>query len=616
MTPTSTPLARLMVSALVLAPALIVAGALSASAKEELIPISYDAVNDRNGFRWDITKQGYINSGTSYTFTRAMVLSIDNAQINPQSAQMTKDKKTYVFKGRSARGSAFERRVTYDLQKGTARFVDTFKNSGRTPLDLRIKLYTRLARSCDTVHSSSGRRVTTGSLKGEEDGIVAFFRSRKPSVAWTIASPRATLRPSLKQSGRRTFEFEFQIRIPPRSERSLVSTLGQIKLDKEPTKRELEDGFATLTSQDYVSDLPAKLRRNLLNFEDVGAGPSESLLGGVQDFVDKHEVDREKHDTVLIGERESMVGTLSGGPVVIKTTFGAIQVDLDEVLLWRGGGRVGHPQLVAVASGEVFRGDATCEGLSLGTKAGVKLPLAPEGFLGIVRRQEKPLAEPNGVFVETHGGTRLLLKEPRGSLKGLTPWGNLTCDLSEVVELQYGGKGYAGLTVTLKDGTRLPIVPLESSFSLESVRLGAIEIPTYRLKRFKRLSARTPTLSKKKTVKVTHAKLAGGAILVGSLDVESLKLVTKTGTSSIARDQIRSITQISEEDSRELRFRVLLWSKEKLEGRLALGRLPIQTLRTRREVPTADLVSFHQAPEPRPKAPKTPGAPDTPPGDF
>lgn len=594
-------------------------GASPAEAKDDLIPAVYEAQNDKIGYRWDITKQGYINSGTSYTFTRAMVLSIDNAQINPSEALMTKDKQTYVFRGRSPRGVEFERRVTFDLTRGTTRFVDTFKNSARTPIDLRIKLYTRLARSCDTVHTSAGRVLTTGSLNEDEHGVVAFFKRRKPSVAWTVGSPRGALRPTLKQSGRRTFEFEFQVRVPPRSERSLVSTLGQIKLEKAPAKQELEDGFAPLTAQDYVGDLPVRVRRNLLNFEDVNEGPSESLLGGVEDFVSRHEVERAKHDTVLIGERENMVGTLSGGPVAIQTSFGRVEVPLEEVLLWRGGGRVGHPQLVVATSGEVFCGPASCVGLTLGTKAGVKLPLAPEGFLGIVRRQaEGPANEPSGVFIETHGGTRLMLKEARGALNGLTPWGNLNCDLSEVLELRYGGKGYAGLTVTLNDGSKLPLVPQGESLNVESIRLGQVQIPTHRLRRFKRLSARVPVLAKKGQTKRTHAKLTGGAILVAELDLETLKLVTKTGTSSIARDQIRTLTQVQDEDSRELRFKVQLFSKETLEGRLELGRLPFRTTRTRRDVPTADLMSFQQAPEPRPEPPKNPLVPedDAKGGDF
>lgn len=609
MTPTSTSRAP---SLRFLAPALVATLALGfAEAKDDLVPATYDAQNDKLGYRWDITKQGYINSGTSYTFTRAMVLSIDNAQINPSEKLMSKDKQTYVFRGRSPRGVEFERRVTFDLTRGSARFVDTFKNSARTPIDLRVKLYSRLARSCDSVHTSAGRVLTSGALNEDEHGLVAFFQRRKPSVAWTIASPRAALRPTFKQSGRRTFEFEFQVRVPPRGQRSLVSTLGQIKLTKAPTKQELEDGFAPLTAQDYIGDLPVRVRRNLLNFEDVNEGPSESLLGGVEDFVSRHEVERKKHDTVLIGERENMVGTLSGGPVVIETSFGKVEVPLAEVLLWRGGGRVGHPQLVVATSGEVFCGPASCAGLTLGTKAGVKLPLAPEGFLGIARKQaEGESSEPSGVFVETHGGTRLMLQEARGPLQGLTPWGSLTCDLSEVLELRYGGKGYAGLTVTLNDGSKLPLVPQGESLNVVSTRLGQIQIPTHRLRRFKRLSARSPVLAKKGSTKKTHARLTGGAILVAELDAETIKLVTKTGTSSIARDQIRSITQLQDEESRELRFRVQLLSKETLEGRLELGRLPFRTARTRREVPSADLMSFHQAPEPRPEPPKNPLAPE------
>ena len=589
--------------------------------EEVLAPIDLNPRNDKLGFRWDLTRQGYVNSGTSYTFARAMVLTVDDAQVNPTDALMSPVLPLYVFRGTTKSGAEFERRVTLDLDAGSARFVDTFRNSTQSPINLRVKLYTRLARPCDEVISSAGRTIEHGELNEDEVGILGLFNNNSPSVTWTVASPRAGLRPSYKESGKRTFEFEFALRVPPRGERSLVSTLVQAKIQGRPEPKDLEGAFAKLIAPEYVADLPPATRRTLINFENVSEGPTESLLGGVEDFVSKHEVERATHDTVLLGQTDSMVGALEGGSIVVQTAFGRAEVSLSELLLWRGGGRVGHPQLLALSNGEILRGAASCEGLSLGTQAGVKLPLAPEGFIGLVRRQASPTPEPSaGVYLETQDGTRLLLREPLGPLLGLTPWGPLTSELSQVLELRYGGPGYVGLMATLRDGTRLPLVPRDTALRLDAIRVGALELAPHQVKRLWRVGVAEPELLKQDDALVTHAELVGGAVLVGQLELSSLALITKTGTSTIALAQIRALRQLQDEDQdeegtrRELRFEVVLWSKEKLEGRLELERLPVRTARGLREVPSADLLAYRQvAPAVKPTGSPEEGA-KTPPG--
>lgn len=585
------PLALSALAALALASPL-------AFAKEALVPAKLSAQTDANGFRWDLTRQGYINNGTNYTFNRAMVLSVNNAQFNPSESLMAPDKSVYVFRGKAGGTYEVERRVKVDLKAGRARFVDLIKNPDRQEKTVIVKLYTRLARSCDTLVSDKGRDASNARLEDDEIGFFAHYQRRSPSVAFQLASPRATVRPAVQALSRRTFHFTYVLKLPPRGSRAIVTTLCQLKLDNQPDAKLGKQTFEPLTASAYVEDLPKDAGRVLVNFEAVTEGgvEAESLLAGVELFAEQRELDRSKHDTVLVDEREAMVGELKGSTVSVESPFGRQQVPLEEVVLWRGGGGVGYPMLLALSNGELLSGQASCADLHLATQTGIEIPLAPDGFLALVRRKrgEEPTPSPAAkALLKTHDGSLLLLGETVGEFKGLTPWGTLSVPLSEVLSLHYGAKGYPGLTVTLADGTRLPVVPASQRLALSSLRCGALEVELHRVNQLQRLNAKQPTLRKGESVKVSHATVVGGGVLVGELELADLKLISKAGESTFKREQIARLRQLESEGG-EPSYEVVLHTKERFEGRLGHDRLPFRTPRGLRQVPSPDLRDLWQ----------------------
>lgn len=584
------------------AAALLLATPLAQAKDEKLVPADLKAQTDANGFRWDLTRQGFINNGTSYTFNRAMVLSVNNAQFNPSKSLMAPDRSVYVFQGKAGGTYEVERRVTIDLKNGRARFVDLIKNPDRKPKTVIVKLYTRLARSCDSLISDKGREATNARLEDDEVGLFAYYRRRTPNVAFQLASPRGSVRPAVQALSRRTFHFTYVLKLPPRRSRAIVTTLCQLKLPKAPDAKLGKETFAPLTASAYVEDVPKEIGRYLINFEGVseGGAEAESLLAGVEVFAEQRELDRSKHDTVLVDERESMQGELKGSTVSIESPFGRQQVPLEELVFWRGGGGVGYPMLLALRNGELLSGKASCVDLRLATQTGIEIPLSPDGFQALVRRkqEEEPTPTPDAkAMLKTHDGSLLLLGETSGEFKGLTPWGTLSVPLSEVVALHYGDKGYPGLTVTLADGTRLPVVPAGKSLELSSLRCGALEVELHRVSILQRIGAKKPVLRKGDTVQVGHATVVGGGILVGELELPDVKLISKAGESTFKREQIHRLRQLESEGG-EPSFEVVLHTKERFEGRLDHDRLPFRTPRGLRQVPSADLRDLWQTEPP------------------
>ncbi|HBP21963.1 MAG TPA: hypothetical protein DEA08_29785 [Planctomycetes bacterium] len=587
------------------ATALLLGASHSAHAKEDLVPADLGAQTDANGFRWDLTRQGYVNNGTSYTFNRAMVLSVNNAQFNPSESLMAPDKSVYVFRGKAGGTYQVERRVSLDLKTGRARFVDLIKNPERKPKTVIVKLYTRLARSCDHLISDKGRDATNARLEDGEVGLFAYYSRRSPSVAFQLASDRAAVRPAVQALSRRTFHFTYVLKLPPRGARAVVTTLCQLKLPKQPDAKLGKQTFDPLTSSAYVADVPKEAGRVLVNFEAVseGGAEAESLLAGVEVFAEQRELDRSKHDTVLVDERESMQGELKGSTISVESPFGRQQLPLEELVFWRGGGGVGYPMLLALRNGELLSGKASCADLRLATQTGIEIPLSPEGFQALVRRKQGDEPTPSAdakALLKTHDGSLLLLGETSGEFKGLTPWGSLSVPLSEVVTLRYGAKGYPGLTVTLADGTRLPVVPAGQILELDSLRCGRIQVELHRVNQLQRLGAKQPVLRKGDSVKTGHASVVGGGVLVGELELADLKLISKAGESTFKREQIHHLRQLESEGG-EPSFEVVLHTKERFEGRLAHDRLPFRTPRGLRQVPSADLRDLWQ-PEPPPPA--------------
>jgi hypothetical protein len=585
----------------------------TAEAEEKLVNANLAAQTDSQGYRWDLTQQGWVNNGTSYTFNRAMVLSINGAQFNPSERLMKPDKSVFVFRGVAGGGLKIERRIKLDLAKGTVRFVDIVTNPGRKATTVILKHYTRLARSCDQLISNLARNAANSSLKEKEQGFFAYYKRRSPSVLFNLVSPRGGVRPSVQVLSRRTFHFSYVIKVPARRSRAIVTTLGQIKLGQTPPdKKTGRTFFESLNESKYVADVPARYRRVLVNFESVeeGGGEGVSLLGGVEDFVARQDLKRDKQDAVIVDERETMRGDVKGGEIKIKSAFGPVSVPFSDLLFWRGGAGVGYPNLLVFRNGEIVRGEATCPDLRLVTKTGVEIPLAPSAFMALVMRkgsEPEPTPSPNAKAVlRTHDGSVLLLGSPEGAFGGLTPWGTLKVDLARVVSLRYGLKEYPGLTVALQDGTSLPVVPSSRTLRLESPRFGQIDVPLHRILKLKRLKTKTPKLRKGGEIKIGHATLVGGAQIVGTLDLEKIELVTKTGTSSFDRDQVASLHLLESEGARPV-FELKLHSKERFEGRLRQDRLPIKTTRARRDVPSADLKALYL---PKPEKASDEKAPD------
>ncbi|MBM4037504.1 MAG: hypothetical protein FJ290_03235 [Planctomycetes bacterium] len=563
-----------------------------AAAAQHLVPANFMTKMDSMGFRWEIQSYGNADDGTDGSFDYVAILSIGGNRFESGRAMMTPDGSEYIIPARQGMLGQLDvtRRVKVDVKACAARFVEVVRNPGAAPATVHLELASELDNTCDSVLSDSGI-PTAGMLRGRDCGIVAFQNPGGcPSVLFCLAGPKSKVKPTITVRNHRSFLVSYPLTVPPGGTASVMHVCAQRRFTGAPGAVGVAAQFKPLQLAAFARDLPADVRRTVVNLGTLSLGGPDFLAN-----IESLGVARGASDVLAIGTETRLRGTAAAESLVVKTRYGPATLPLDKVAAITGERHTGRSSLVFLRDGQILTGPLEARGLRFAMASGASLELNVGTLDRLVfRAAEGDGKPPEGAhfFTETYDGDRLAAS--RGEdlrLAASTPWGRLDVPLDDVVWLAPPEDGPPGHLVRLRDGSRFFGLLDGPPLKLKTLAFGVREFPVADLRSLATADARQAADAEDQAIAQPHVVLLGGNTLVGRLDLPALRLVAAGQVVPVAPSQLRTLHNTTEPDAvAPPVLKVELWGGGTVEGEYADGLLPIRVGDRLCQVPVRDVV--------------------------
>jgi hypothetical protein len=575
---------------------------------------NFQPINDQRGNVWIVQQSGTVDTGNR-SFQGGGMLTLSGTNFIPKRNEMSKDGSEYIFTGDIGRIHVV-RRIKIDVATSSARFVDSFTNTGDA-LDTRDVLLSTSLRTTGACYTETGVS-NPRTLDPKSSGVVLISQfNQYPAIGVWLASPKSKERPATINMTGRQLQTTYKLRLAKGATVAIVHGLaiggaqGGVALNPygPPTgaplpappnpsdPKTLAAVLAPFDPKTWVRDLPADVRRSLVNF--VGRGSVEATPGGAPlkamlELVEQAGVDRSEGDTLVVEDDQTLKGTVASGSFAVTTVFGKAELPIEQVALMIGGAGKGQIPRVYLRNGEVLVGDIAATDFALTTETGLKVDLVPELLEMLVFKASASDNQPPegaAALLTTAGGDRLAVKiEPDEKLQLLTAWGPFATNLTQIEALAYEQSPQPGYRLWLENHSQLNVLLASAPLELQTTRWGKTRLAASALRRWERLNSARPEGAASDDINVPHAKLAGENILVGELAERELHLSTAGGVRTIEPKQIARLER--DDDGA---FHCELADGVKLEGGLQEAVLTLQSGERTWRVPARQLVSLRGA---------------------
>ena len=616
--PTAAPAPRAWAMAAALLLALLLAA--PAAAKEKLQPVNGTmARTDSQGFNWDPTPQeGVIRDGTNDCFDDAMRLRVKGGQFAVQGKPVlqTKDGLEYVFEGVIGQVGVV-RRVRIDPQVAAVRYVEMLTNRSKRTVRLTVEIWSMLGGNAGGVVTDLGRANVNGPLQKGETSLFALQPSRsRPSVIFQLRDARSKMVPVVSVQNNRTFTVTYSLTIPPGKTVSLAHAVAQRRYAGQPAVKQMEQELKPMLDAAWLKGLPGTVRATIANRDASGAtveGLTKALPAHqeVLQLAKAYDVERGELAVLFLEREKPMKGFAAGMALDVATRMGTVKVPFTDVAVIRGGAGVGRSMRLFLRDGEILAGDIQAPGLLFRTEAGLEIPLDPGGVDALFlpqRERDGTVAEGTDAFLTQLDGTKLsLAKGAEVTLAAVSPWGDLTIPLEDVVRVRYAREPLPGLWALLRDGSRFPLTVRGESWKLMSRRFGGVDVAPGSIAAWSRHGV-AAALAKNEDEEVvpttTHAQLVGGCFLAGTFAETKLTLETVAGGTPIEVGAIHTLTRSDDAEGAGPAFVIKLKSGETVQGRLAEPLVRFETPRGTCLVPVLHLWAYRWSPPPGAEPPE------------
>jgi hypothetical protein len=278
-----------------------------------------------------------------------------------------------------------------------------------------------------------------------------------------------------------------------------------------------------------------------------------------------------------------------GGALTVDAQYGKATVPLDDVAVLVGGAGIGRPMRLLLRNGESLVGTVTADELILEAESGLELELVPKYvntlFLHADPADGKPSPEA-GALLKTHRGDQLGVRfTPDATVRATTAWGPVEVPLNQVDFLYPIREPHPIHRLLMNDKTRLSAVLSGADLEWSTLHFDKVKIAPGAIARLASVKADRSAEEddEEEILKVPHCQLAGGNIMVGTIDAARIEIETAGGVTPLDARLVRLIDRVEEEDDALFSFE--LDNGTKLEGRLRDGILPIRALDTSWKIP-------------------------------
>jgi len=575
------------------------AGAEARSRRPQLVPATYSQKVDSLGFNWDINiNTGQVNRGTNYCFSSAQVLTVNGSGVHCPQPMMTPDGSEYVLRCPNVAGMEVTRRIKVDLKSGTVRYVDTFKNTGRSSLSVTAMVRTQTNTHCQTVVTDTGGQVPAG-LGKKDCGLFAVQprQYNRPSVAFYLCSPGAKQKPTVSvKNNNYTYLFTYAISVAPGKETSILHGIGQRAATTALDSKTLAGVFRPFKSRSWMRDLPAGVRRTIVNLRGGGFGGPARMLEALEAL----DVCRGSQDILAVGEETRLTGTVMCASLTVTTPHGKISVPFENVaaLTGRSCGTLG--QRVFLRDGQILVGSVEADGLSFTTGSGVTMKLPLESLDRVVTHESPDGDRPgDGVtaWLEVASGARLALvmgaDDARAPVAMVTPWGGIEVPVDDIFFIRMAPEGAFGHHIALKDGSRFSAFLEGGALELHTLLFGRL---SFDLVELRSLDSRTNGEEDKVTDELErpHVVLAGENVFAGRIDLAEVVFVASGQNVPVPPEQIRTMEIAADEGDdaggTEPVFTAELWSGGTVSGKLDRPVVPVRVGEAVLQCPARDIV--------------------------
>ncbi len=578
-------------------PALLLLAGVLVGADEKLVPAQMNPRTDAGGSVWDFQANGFVNNGSNDCFDNGAMLQINGRDFTASDRKQTADGSELVLTGKNDQ-IAIVRRILVDGKRSAARYLEVLTNTGKQKLQVIVEVRSNLGSQATQSAWNDGRLVNSGPLPKKCVALAAIPRpgDSRPGVIWVIGETAAATPPTVEVSNQHSYAVRYTFELAPQQTRVVLHyVLQRPGLQVAQIAEIIKPLWRSALVKPVVPPAYKKLLVNFRSGAPAGEDASEPpLLPVIAALLERAGVeDTEGKALVGVGrsEAERMSGSLSGGPLIATTEFGAVTIDLAEVAGSEGSG---FRTLLHLRSGETIVTAALSGSLRLETEAGVELPVDPAQVAWLVAKRGRTdgatQADQLGVLLLSDG-SRVALSNAATALPVISSYGQATVAFDQLVRIERVNEP-PGWLASMRDGSRLRILPATREIEVPTCRHGVQRLLTARIIGYLRQGASMAEDDERED----GAHLDNGERFLGGLAGPTLTIQTNGADTAIPVERITAIER--PEDSNGLA--VVLRDGGRLVGSSGDGTVAFLAGGQSWRVPTTRLVSWQAAKPPEP----------------
>jgi len=549
-------------------------------------------ITDGQGGTWQFEYQGTLESRS---VSNMYHLRMDgnwnfNAQTQPQ---VTSDGQEGVA---TAINNTIQvvRRVRSMPTLGLARIVDVFINTGGQAVTTKVTMSSNLNWNPVQLLGDQGQPVTTA-LGAKDGGLVMpvpanYQQHGFLDVLLGLCSPKSRHKPTVQLQGNNLI-IGWTLTIPAGKAVALVHAVAERPFGTATNPKAVKTALAGMRARAFLADLPAPLRKIVVNWSGgMSGGDAPNLAGGIpEDLIEARGSDA---DLLALGAGTRLRGEASGIEVPVHIDGTQHRIPWDEIMALQGGAK----PAVFLRTGDVLTGaqaDSTCT-FTLSTGQQVPMTLQRIGWL-LRRPHGNEKLPPGEVLIQLDDHQRLVGKPAGSRLQCSTLWGQLDLRLEDIASLTPDAEG--GSRIVLRDGSRFSGLLTDGVLTIDTRFTGRRSVALNRITGVvggklggEETDASTPVMP--------HATLVGDQLFMGIVDLPALHLRLEGNRLPVPPPQIRLLVNQNDGDAIGLdhllpRLRLELWSGDVAEGLLEESALPLRTTGGTLLIPPCDVLEIH-----------------------
>ena len=591
------------------------------------IPEKFTQRQDELGFFWQADEFGALTSGETQYLSSGLKLSANGTPFQPQTATLND--------GSAANGVVdlelsekretliVDRKIWFDLTRGGSRLIDSFTNTGKEKLTLRVELKTTYPFSWQNLHGSNRKllELNPNPSLGERDfGLFVSFNQAegRHDTLFITSGEKDAIRPVLAaSSNRRELTFLYDIELGVGQSRSLVHWILQRNLGSPV---DAETAFSPFYQRRRLIDsrVSASIAKTIANFDEQsfpqdGGTPArlESLVA-LNELVDSVGIHRRDEDILWISASNQLSGKLNPEAVIkINSPYeGEISLPISRIAAIQGGGGVGRVPRIFARDGRVFSGVFESENLSI--KIGndwTMDALQPEELnllLCKLAPEDGTPSKSTACFSQLRDGTVLSVSEKEAPpISVVSPWGAMKLPFTEIDELGYVSQPTPRFRVVMPNGSRLTVFIPSETLSLTLASGKKVDLSTSLIARIWKESQTSATVVAVEDFWLDFTEipenirmengflLSGNNLLAGELEGTDLTLIDGTAVLNISVAEILSIQRsIDEGTARDPVFELEIKNGDFFSGKLRDPLIAVRSGDRVWEIPVAHLIAF------------------------